>query len=129
MVAWHNTVTVLQCGKKWAWPSKHYLACAACGLLPPRSKNPSYAPEQASSLISGNHKQWNFHRYWLVNNNKYNVSCSHLDLRKLNLIQRLLSQSARRASCSYVPPVGPEATPPPSQLIKLLRATKLYISC
>ena len=30
--------------KKWAWPSKHFLACAACGLLPPRSKNPSYAP-------------------------------------------------------------------------------------
>ena len=42
MVVWHNTV--LQCGKKWAWPSKHFLACAACGLLPPRSKNPSYAP-------------------------------------------------------------------------------------
>ena len=43
MVVWHNTV--LQCGKKWAWPSKHFLACAACGLLPPRSKNPSYAPD------------------------------------------------------------------------------------
>ena len=42
MVVWHNTV--LQCGKKWAWPNKHFLACAACGLLPPRSKNPSYAP-------------------------------------------------------------------------------------
>ena len=43
VVVWHNTV--LQCGKKWAWPSKHFLACAACGLVPPRSKNPSYAPE------------------------------------------------------------------------------------
>ena len=43
MVVWHNTV--LQCGKKWAWPVKHFLACAACGLLPPRSKNPSYAPD------------------------------------------------------------------------------------
>ena len=42
MVVWRNTV--LQCGKKWAWPSKHFLICAACGLLPPRSKNPSYAP-------------------------------------------------------------------------------------
>ena len=42
MVVWR--ITVLQCGKKWAWPSKHYLACAVCGLLPPRSKNPSYAP-------------------------------------------------------------------------------------
>ena len=47
-VVWHNTV--LQCGKKWAWPSKHYLACAACGLLPPRTKNPSYAPEKYSLL-------------------------------------------------------------------------------
>ena len=47
MVVWHNTV--LQCGKKWAWPSKHFLACAACGLLPPRSKNPSYAPDIQNS--------------------------------------------------------------------------------
>ena len=47
MVVWRNTE--LQCDKKWAWPSKHFLACAACGLLPPRSKNPSYAPE--SSLV------------------------------------------------------------------------------
>ena len=46
MVVWHNTV--LQCAKKWAWPSKHFLACAACGLLPPRSKNPSYAPDKLS---------------------------------------------------------------------------------
>ena len=43
MVVWHIN-TVLQCGKKWAWPSKHFLASAACGLLPPRSKNPSYTP-------------------------------------------------------------------------------------
>ena len=43
---YHEIIVVQYCSvaKKWAWPSKHFLACAACGLLPPRSKNPSYAP-------------------------------------------------------------------------------------
>ena len=41
MVVWDNTE--LQCGKKWAWP-------AARGILPPRSKNPRYAPAYLLSL-------------------------------------------------------------------------------
>ena len=48
---YHEIIVVQYCSvaKKWAWPSKHFLACAACGLLPPRSKNPSYAPVHAVS--------------------------------------------------------------------------------